>query len=289
MFVRSNKIESLLPYYSDRLKDLYPQNEINSIFYLMCYYTFDLEKHDVKHSEIRLSESELLIQRDIVKRLQNSEPIQHIIGFTEFYGLNFKVNQHTLIPRPETEELVDLILKENTVVSQTILDIGTGSGCIPVALLNNRDQWNGYGLDISKQALEIAEFNALQHQVNIHWIEKDILKSELAELPQFDIIISNPPYVLESDKGDMADNVLKFDPHIALFVPDHDPLLFYRRIIAISSGQLKKGGRIYFEIHEKYAEGVLELLSNAQFTEVKICKDLQGKDRIIRAVNSIKI
>ncbi len=286
MFVSSNKIEALLPYYRNKLKDLYPQNEIDSLFYFMCYFMFNLERHEVKYADHRLSESELLIQRDIVKRLLQSEPIQHIIGYTEFYGLKLKINHNTLVPRPETEELVDLIIKENTDKNLTFIDIGTGSGCIPIALLKNKPDWQGFGIDFSAEALKIANWNAVLNELkptSIEWREHDILKQDFSSFPLFDLIISNPPYVLESDKKEMDDNVLKYDPHTALFVPDEDPLLFYRRILALSEAQLKENGKVYFEIHEKYGQAVCDLIADFGLKNIAVYQDLQGKDRIVTA------
>jgi len=284
MFVSSNKIADLLPYYQVKLKNLYPENEIDSLFYFMCYFLFKLEKHAVKFSDLRLSESELLAQRQIVKRLQNSEPIQHITGYTEFYNLTLKVTADTLIPRPETEELVDLILNENANLDLQVLDIGTGSGCIPISLKRNRSNWTVSGLDISGEALKVAISNADYNQVNISWIQNDILTNKLQE--SYDIIVSNPPYVLESDKAEMNPNVLAFDPHLALFVSDEDPLLFYKRILELCQSHLNPNGKIYFEIHEKYGNEIKKLLESNYFHQVNVIKDLQGKDRMVTGIFS---
>ena len=281
MFVSSNSIFALLPYYRAKLKDIYPENEIDSIFYYMCYFMFGLEKFEVRLSNIRLSESELLTQRDIVKRLQQSEPIQHIIGYTEFYGLKLRVTKDTLVPRPETEELVDLILSENENNQLNILDIGTGTGCIPLTLLNNRSNWEGYAIEVSPPALAVVNENIQLHQSKLTAIECDILEDKFPSIPNVDIIISNPPYVLESDKTEMSDNVLKYDPHLALFVTDKDPLLFYKRIVELAKQHLTPSGKLYFEIHEKYGHEVLTVMENNAFKNVQIRQDLQGKDRMV--------
>jgi len=286
MFVNTNQLIDLLPYYKDKLKDIYPPKEIENVFYLICDYKHQLRKVEVKLSGKRLSESELLLHRNIIKRLQNKEPIQHIIGEVEFYGLPFKVNPDVLIPRPETEELVDLILNTNTNQSPKILDIGTGSGCIPISLKHNLPQAIISAVDVSEKALKIAQQNAKLNQVNIDFILSDILSDNFNSLTPFDIIVSNPPYVLESDKKQMDENVLKFDPHLALFVDDDNALLFYKRIVDLSKHLLKPKGHLYFEIHENLGKEVKTLMENNQFTDVKILKDLQGKDRMALGINS---
>ncbi len=281
MFVNTNQLMDLLPYYKDKLKDIYPPQEIENIFYLICDYKHHLCKVEVKLSGKLLSESELLLHRNIIKRLQTKEPVQHIIGEVEFYGLPFKVNADVLIPRPETEELVDLILNNTTNQSPNILDIGTGSGCIPISLKHNLPQAVICAVDVSEKALKVAQQNAQLNQVNIDFILSDILTDNLKSLTPFDIIVSNPPYVLESDKYQMDENVLKFDPHLALFVDDNNPLLFYKRIVALSQHLLKPKGHLYFEIHEKLGKEVKTLMENNHFTDVIIIKDLQDKDRMV--------
>ena len=284
MFVTSNKIEALLPYYIDKLKGIYPESEIKNLFYYMCYFTFGIEKIEIKYSEHRLSESELLIQRAYVKRLLNHEPIQHIIEVCEFYGLNFKVNSNTLVPRPETEELVDLILNENSNTNLNVLDIGTGSGCIPISLKHMRNNWEIIGLDISSDALKMAKLNAQSNHVSVNFMNCDILHNTPPLTEPLDIIISNPPYVLESDKKEMSPNVLQYDPHLALFVPNDNPLLFYIKIAELSKNLLKPLGKLYFEIHEKYGQDVIQLLLENGFETVKVHQDLQGKDRMVSGI-----
>ena len=283
MFVKSNQLSALLPYYKSKLALVYPDSEIENIFYMVCDYKHGLTRINVKLSDLKLSESELLMHRSIVKRLQNKEPIQHIIGEVEFYGLPFYVDSNVLIPRPETEELVDLILN-NTPNKQdkiTILDIGTGSGCIPIALKNNLPQSTVFGIDVSQKALSIAKKNTILNQCKVEFIQLDILKQDLNNLPQLDIIVSNPPYVLESDKAKMDENVLNFDPHLALFVENNNPLLFYKRIVSLATHKLNPNGKLFFEIHEKFGNETKLLMENNGFTNVKIEKDLQGKDRMV--------
>ncbi|MGV6861741.1 MAG: peptide chain release factor N(5)-glutamine methyltransferase [Putridiphycobacter sp.] len=284
MFVKSNKLVDLLPYYLDKLDGIYGKKEIENIFYLVCDYKHQLSKVEVRMSSKKLSESELLLHRNIVKRLQKHEPIQHILGIVEFYGCPFKVNGDVLIPRPETEELVDLILNDLKNKQLNVLDIGTGSGCIPICLKKNNKNLKVSAVDISDSALEVARQNAKLNQVEIDFYQADVLKSELDFITQQDVIISNPPYVLDRDKKNMAQNVLNFDPHLALFVDDKTPLLFYKRIVYLAQKILNPSGIIYFEIHEEFGEAIYQLLQENGFTGVKIIKDLQGKDRMAKAI-----
>ena len=281
MFVTTNNLIDLLPYYKTKLVDIYEDNEIENIFYVICDYKHNLSRIDVKISNTLLSESELLMHRACIKRLLTNEPIQHIIGETEFYGLPFLVNQDVLIPRPETEELIDFILSTTKDSALTILDIGTGTGCIPITLKSNLPLTKVSAIDISEKALETAIKNARLNKVNVNFSHKDILTNNLTDLPQFDIIISNPPYVLESDKLKMNKNVLDFDPELALFVADENPLLFYKRITTLAVEKLNKNGRLFFEIHENFGKETKQLLINAGFTNVNIINDMQGKNRIV--------
>ena len=281
MFVTTNNLVDLLPYYKSKLEGIYDSNEIENIFYLVCDYKHDLSRIDVKISNTKLSESELLMHRGFVKRLETNEPIQHIIGETEFFGLPFIVNQDVLIPRPETEELIELILSKTKDSELTILDIGTGTGCIPITIKSNLPLTQVSAIDISEKALEVATNNASLNNVDINFSHKNILTEDLNDLPLFDIIISNPPYVLESDKLKMSKNVLDFDPELALFVADDNPLLFYKRITTLAVEKLNQNGQLFFEIHENFGEATKQLLIDAGFTKTKIVKDMQGKDRIV--------
>lgn len=218
-----------------------------------------------------------------VERLLRHEPIQHVIGYTHFYGRKFKVNKHTLVPRPETEELVELIIKENQKRHLKILDVGTGTGCIPISLALEMKESDVYAIDISAEALALAKENAQLNQANISFSKTDILTGELKE-NELDIIVSNPPYIPHLEKSEMDKNVLDYDPEIALFVPDEDPLLFYRVIGEKAQKALKTGGKLYFEIHEKYGKATAELLENQGYRQVSVFQDLQGKDRMVRAI-----
>ena len=226
----------------------------------------------------------------ILVRLQQHEPLQYVLGTTHFYGLELEVSPAVLIPRPETEELVDTIIKENAAAQDlNVLDICTGSGCIPIALSAHLHTQAVYGLDISEPALAVARRNALKYKQPVTWLQQDILAKDLNLPPRsFDIIVSNPPYVLHQEKQLMRANVLDFEPHLALFVPDENALLFYNQIAAQALSLLKSTGVLYFEINETKAASLTLVLQELGYGTVKVDKDMFGKDRFIRAViNSI--
>lgn len=218
------------------------------------------------------------------EKLKAGEPIQYILGKGPFYGREYLVNEHTLIPRNETEELVHLIIKENPRDGLKILDIGTGTGCIPISLDLEMKSPEVYGIDISENALEIAQKNGELLKSNVTFLKCDIL-NEMPNVPELDILVSNPPYVPEGEKSEMHRNVLDFEPKLALFVPDQDPLLFYRVIGEKGKQLLKPGGKLYFEIHERFGSEVAELLTSLGYHEVKVVRDLNGKERIASAKN----
>ncbi len=218
--------------------------------------------------------------KTIVERLILHEPIQYILGEANFYERNFTVNKYTLIPRQETEELVHLILRSvKNKKDLSILDIGTGSGCIPITLKLEAPMHHFEAIDISQGALEVARQNAKKLNADVKFGQLDILKTKLSK--GYDIIISNPPYVLESEKALMQDNVLDNEPHQALFVANNTPLLFYNRITKLACKHLKKNGLLYFEINEKFGNKVVELMHSHSFTEVVLHQDLNGKDRFV--------
>ncbi len=217
------------------------------------------------------------------EELKQGKPIQYILGEAPFYGREFKVNESTLIPRNETEELVHWILKEMRSGDLKFLDIGTGSGCIPVTLLLEFGSGEAFGMDISGEALAVAKSNQDAFQTLVSFIQGDIL-TEIPEMDQLDFVVSNPPYVLDSDKVQMKKNVLEYEPEEALFVSDEDPLIFYYRIAKISKILLKSGGRLYFEIHEEFGSEITELLQTEGYESIEIRKDLNGKDRMARAI-----
>lgn len=218
----------------------------------------------------------------ILTRLLNHEPIQYITGEARFHGLDFKVSPDVLIPRPETEELVDIIVDDcRGQKDLQVLDIGTGSGCIAISLARGMDFPVISALDISSEALSVAKENAKILAVNVNFLQADIFNWSPEK--KFDIIVSNPPYIDESEKKDMEDNVLLHEPHSALFVPDADPLIFYRRIASIGATSLNSGGRLYFEINPRHASELADLLSGYGFSQICILKDSYAKDRFISA------
>lgn len=265
------------------LRDIYPENEINAITNLIFKTLFGMDRLHIHINADSIMPSDSRNRFiEIARELKTGKPIQYILGETFFYGCTIKVNNATLIPRPETEELVDLILKENRDFKGKITDVGTGSGCIAISLKKNLSSAEVTGLDISENALEVARSNALLNEAAVSFIRCDILHIDQAKVPFCDIIVSNPPYVTESEKQHMRRNVLDFEPHKALFVPESDPLVFYRAIINYSEKTLTPGGKIYLEINEAKGNDVLQLLDLAGFNEIKIITDLNGKNRFVK-------
>ena len=219
-----------------------------------------------------------------LRRLSNSEPWQYIIGKEWFYDIEFKVTADTLIPRPETEELVHLILKSHKDKNLKVLDIGTGSGCIPIALKLNRPTWNVAACDISEKALEVAKENATNYQLEIRFYQDDILQSVKTVDEKLDIIVSNPPYIPIEEKDLMRNNVLMYEPHTALFVENKQPLIFYEKIAQFAKSHLKDGGHLYFELNEYNAPRVQDLLETLGFKDIQIHIDLMGKQRMLSAI-----
>lgn len=214
------------------------------------------------------------------QRLQSGEPIHYIFGEAPFYGRNFTVTRDTLIPRNETEELVHLILKENPKSGLRVLDLGTGSGCIPITLALELQAPEVNALDVSLAALEVARKNAARLGAQVQFLEGDLL-GDIPNIGVFDVLVSNPPYVPLRDKEEMHANVLNFEPHLALFVPDEDPLLFYRAIGDWGQRLLKKGGKLYLEIYENLSEELVQLLLSSGYTQVNVHRDLNGKNRMV--------
>ncbi|MFI3261459.1 MAG: peptide chain release factor N(5)-glutamine methyltransferase [Rikenellaceae bacterium] len=218
-------------------------------------------------------------ENEIIANLLNDLPIEYILGKREFYGREFTVNENTLIPRPETEELVRLIIAENKTSNPKIIDLGSGSGAICVSLSLEIEGSEVYGLDVSTKALEVAKTNSNKLGAGVKFIECDLLKCEKLETG-FDIIVSNPPYVTNSEKKEMKDNVLNYEPHLALFVEDNDPLIFYNKIATLALDALKEGGKLYFEINEYFKLEMIDLLTTKGYKDVRIINDLFEKPRI---------
>jgi release factor glutamine methyltransferase len=223
---------------------------------------------------------------EICDELKTGKPVQYVLGETSFYNCTIKVNNETLIPRQETEELVDLIIKENKDFGGRIIDIGTGSGCIAIALRKNMNEAQVTGIDISDKALDLARTNAILNNVEVSFLKSDIFSFDRRLISSSEIIVSNPPYVLESEKQYMSSNVLNFEPHKALFVSDDDPLIFYKTIILQSAEILIPGGKIYFEINEKKGKDICNLLESSGYNEVKIIDDINGKNRIVKGIRN---
>ncbi|WP_295650384.1 peptide chain release factor N(5)-glutamine methyltransferase [uncultured Mucilaginibacter sp.] len=276
----------------DTLSNLYDQPEVDSIKYLVLSDVSNLSKTQLRAFPDRELDGQAIQKmQNIITRLQTGEPVQYILGHTEFYGLAFKVNPSVLIPRPETEELVEWVLSEvrgQQSGVRNILDIGTGSGCIPIALKKHLPQTQLTGLDISPAALQTARQNAQLNEVDVDFIEADILNPPIAiRSTQYAILISNPPYVTEHEKLAMHQNVLNHEPHNALFVPDTDPLLFYRAIADFALQNLQPNGLLFFEINENLGKQTVELLHDKGFKDIELRQDIRGKDRMIKAKKSI--
>ena len=278
------QLKSLQNFFQNGLIGYYPKEEINAFFYRICEQHLNYKRIDVSlKSETLITPETFEYFESLISRLLTYEPIQYILGTTSFFGLEFKVDTNVLIPRPETEELVAWILKQaDSSQPLKILDIGTGSGCIAVSLAKHFPNADVYALDVSPAALEMAQYNAQQNGVQLNGIQANVLEWENTEL-QFDIIVSNPPYVRESEKERMAPNVLEHEPHLALFVENNNPLVFYQAIVALSKQALKKQGLLYFEINEYLGEETKALFSSDDFENVQLKTDVFGKNRMMRA------
>ena len=273
------KVSNILSYFREELSAVADEREITSWYYIYMQYLLVYNRSDcIINSNQVLNKSQLSKIKQIVAELKTHKPIQYILGKTGFYGLKLKVNEHTLIPRPETEQLVDWILKENFVAA---LDIGTGSGCIPIALAKNTDA-KVLAIDVSEDALLIAEENAKNNEVEIDFIHQDILQTNY--LQKVDLIVSNPPYVLESEKEKIQENVLDYEPELALFVEDKNPLIFYKKIASLAINFLNENGKLFFEINAKFGKETIEMLADIGFVNIELKKDMNDKDRMIKAI-----
>lgn len=256
----------------------YSQAEAENLVFWLLEHHLGLRRADLQPAIAPAVDRKPLLAD--FERLLTGEPIQYILGQAPFYGRNFGVTRDTLIPRNETEELVHLILKENPKSELRVLDLGTGTGCIPITLALELQNPEVYTLDVSVQALAVARKNALQLGAQVQFLEGDLLGS-LPNLDLFDVLVSNPPYVPLRDQGEMHANVLNFEPHLALFVPDEDPLVFYRAIGVWGQQLLKRGGKLYLEIYENLADELVQLLLSQGYNQVKVHPDLNGKNRMI--------
>ncbi len=287
MIWKNNLLLDLKKIYLGELKPLFGENEALQMLNILIEHFFSLTRsQQALNINYRLNESEMLSLHNAVKELKKNRPVQYITGETEFYGLRFLVNSLVLIPRQETEELVDLIVKNEKSEGLKVLDVGTGSGCIAISIAKTLYNPKVSALDISVSSLAVAQNNAEINTVEVSFIEEDILNISQNAETQFDIIVSNPPYVKMSEKELMQPNVLEYEPHLALFVEDDNPLKFYKAIVNYASENLKIRGRLYFEINEALGKDVSELTKAAGFENVEIHLDINGKERMLSASKS---
>lgn len=278
------------------LSPIYGKDEVQQFFYILCESILKLSRIEVSlNYDYTLTEGQLTAFKQAEGRLLKSEPIQYIVGNTYFYGSEFNVNEHTLIPRPETEELVEWVLKDHKENLRNYLDIGTGTGCIAVSLAknlpNNKDTAapKVTAIDFSAEALKMANLNADANKVAIDFLQLDILEQERLD-QSYDVIVSNPPYVRDLEKKEMHANVLDFEPASALFVPESDPLLFYRKIAQLIKNSYPKQEKtryLYFEINEYLATETKDMLEQYGFKNIEIKNDFRGKPRMIKALWNI--
>lgn len=284
MRIASNKLKDIIDFAYQELDLLYEKNEIRSMIYsLIEHFTeFDLTKILTYKDELKVSESELLKINFAIKDLKKEKPLQQIIGYTDFLDVRIDVNEHVLIPRVETEEIVQRVINENKGRKNLkIADICCGSGCIAIALKKAFPDANIYAYDISEEALKKSKENAEKNKEKINFFKENILESK-EKNQEFDIIVSNPPYVRESEKAFMRNNVLLYEPALALFVSDKEPLIFYEHLLKFSNQNLAKNGKIYMEINENLAKETELLFKNFNY-QTSVFKDLRGKDRLVFA------
>lgn len=280
-------MKEIIAHITSQLIDLYPQDEAQALAWWIVEESTGLSRNEILTGCKGTKNIPNL--QTIIDRLHHFEPIQYIFGRSEWYGLDLKVTSDTLIPRPETAELVDRINHEEAHTNNLplrVLDIGTGSGCIAIALKKAHPEWEVMGIDISEGAIEVAKENAKRNEVEVEFRVADIfrtlkereLRDSIDKNPPYDIVVSNPPYICEREKEEMRPNVLDYEPHTALFVPDEDPLKFYRRIASLHLGSL-----LFFEINEAYPKEIATMLSGLNYSDIQLSKDVYGKARIIEA------
>lgn len=278
-------MQQIFTYIRQQLQEFYPEPEIKNIASLLVEKLTGMSRTEILINKgTTFSEEQRKQVFTFVEKLKKSVPVQYVLGEAAFFGLNFKVNESTLIPRPETEELVEWILSDcgNAGGKPRLLDIGTGSGCIPIALKKYFPSMQADAFDISEEALALAAENAARNAVDVRFRQCDILKNVPLNR-KWDIIVSNPPYVPEREKANMAPNVLAYEPALALFVPDETPLLFYEKIALFAQRHLENQGRLYFEIHFDAGKALVNMLYDMRFRVVELRKDLAGNDRMIKA------
>lgn len=277
------EVRELFKEYSDKLQNLYPRQEAQSLVFWLFDHFLGIQRREIlRGGKINPIPPDI---EKAINQLMEGIPIQYITGMAPFYGRDFKVNPSVLIPRNETEEMVNLIRKENKDPGLQIMDVGTGSGCIPISLFLEMDRPRISALDISGAALDIARLNADLYNAAIDFYQVDILH-EMIPVTNLDILVSNPPYVRELEKLEMHQNVLAHEPHLALFVPNEDPFVFYRAIATKGLTALKTGGKLYVEINEAFGQEVCRLLTSLGYVGIRLIQDLNGKDRIIVAIKN---
>lgn len=280
------KLKDIQKRFHVELHTFFSKEEIDSVFYLLIDAFYKVSRLQLAMDlGITVEDDKDIL--NALELLKQEKPIQYIIGETEFYGFPFVVNEHVLIPRPETEELVEWIVRFSSKTSEiNILDIGTGSGCIAVSLAKHFPNAKTYALDVSEKAIETAKHNAKLNNVEVTFFEADILKTRAIEDLKFDIIVSNPPYVRDQEKPMMKPNVLDHEPHLALFVRDHDALQFYKAITQFALNNLVENGSLFFEINEYLGKDMIDLLVSSHFSDIELKQDIFKKDRMIKGVKN---
>ena len=279
-----NRLETVYRHYVARLQAAFSFSEAarNVDWLLEAYFELDRSQR-MMNPDRRLSESELVKLHHAIERVEVGEPVQYVAGVSWFFGRRFKVAPGVLIPRPETEELVQWVLEEWQGKSFRSLDIGTGSGIIPITLALEAPNSSQFALDVSPEALQIAVGNSVHQNAGVEFFKRNVLKENLMVVNEpFDVVVSNPPYVLDSDREQMESKVLEWEPDLALFVSDHEPLIFYQAIAEKSWHCLKSGGALYFEIHEEFGDQIIAIFEGLGYVNVLKREDLNGKDRMVR-------
>ena len=279
------KIKDLKQHFFSELQTIQEESEIESFFFILTEYLHNLKRIDISlNPDFEVSETDLEKWKTIISELKTEKPIQYITGEAWFYGYRFEVNENTLIPRPETEELVEWIVEstkhEAGSLKLNILDIGTGSGCIPISLKKEIPNAGVFTIDVSEKALEMARKNAVDNEVEVNFMLKNILETD-SLVEKYDVIVSNPPYVRNLEKQEIKKNVLAYEPHLALFVEDSDALLFYRKIAQLALTSLTPNGKLFFEINQYLGKETVALLENLGFKNIELRKDFVGNDRMI--------
>ena len=288
MGVNIQTIKDIRFYLAKELEKIYQEQEISALANIIIKTVIGITKmHQLYMTEQIVTKRQAGRIIDICKELKTGKPIQYILGETSFYDCVIRVTSATLIPRPETEELVDLIIRENRGYQGTIIDIGTGSGCIAVALAANLPGAVVTGIDISDEAIRTARENAQLNNVRVSFVKGDVFSFDSERVDKAGIIVSNPPYIRNSEKQFMSKNVLDFEPHPALFVNDSDPLIYYRAILKLANKILKHRGRLYFEINEAMGKSMVQLLESSGYTEIQIVADINSKERIIKGTKDV--